>query len=318
MKDGDIDQVVITIQHPGSGEPPPGGGRHHGRKDPGAERSTGERLDQRAAQQRPIREVRIDPLGRAPISLDDAPLEERFAGKRVLVTGAAGSIGSEIARQLLNGACSEAVLLDNAGGARSTTWKWNCARRDDRPRPEILSRGHSGPSSAMCRTARRWPACFAEVRPEIVFHAAAYKACATDGSAARPGRAHQRDGHASHRGPVLRERGRGMRAGEHRQAVNPTSVMGASKRVAEPAGPVARWFRRASSPRASGTCSAATVRAIPLLPKQIRRRRTGHRDRPEVTRFFMTIPEACRLVLEAGAMGRGRYVFDMGAPVRII
>jgi len=259
-----------------------------------------------------IREVRIeDLLGRAPISLDDSPLKERFAEKRVLVTGAAGSIGSEIARQLLSIGVREAVLLDNAESALYDLEMELRAKGRTNFRPII---GDVRDRDAMARL-------FTDVRPEIVFHAAAYKHVPL--MEAQPDQA-------------VRTNVMGTRniaelccANDVEEcvlvstdkAVNPTSVMGASKRVAEQfvqslGGSCGTRFVTTRF----GNVLGSNGSVIPLFRKQIAEGGPVTVTDPEVTRFFMTIPEACRLVLEAGAMGKGGeiFVFDMGAPVRII
>lgn len=322
LDDGGIDQVIVTIQHPDPENRrrvvdacmaakthvlsvPPVNDWINGQLSSGQ-----------------IREVRIeDLLGRAPISLDDSPLKERFAGKRVLVTGAAGSIGSEISRQLLSVGVREAVLLDNAESALYDLEMELRAKGRTNFRPII---GDVRDRDAMARV-------FIEVRPEIVFHAAAYKHVPL--MEAQPDQA-------------VRTNVMGTRniaelccANDVEEcvlvstdkAVNPTSVMGASKRVAEqfvqsltpsrpsPGGKEPECGTRFITTR-FGNVLGSNGSVIPLFRKQIAEGGPVTVTDPEVTRFFMTIPEACRLVLEAGAMGKGGeiFVFDMGAPVRII
>ncbi len=312
LGDGDIDQVIVTIQHPDPENRrrvvdacmaakthvlsvPPVNDWINGQLSSGQ-----------------IREVRIeDLLGRAPISLDDSPLKERFAEKRVLVTGAAGSIGSEIARQLLSIGVREAVLLDNAESALYDLEMELRAKGRTNFRPII---GDVRDRDAMARL-------FTDVRPEIVFHAAAYKHVPL--MEAQPDQA-------------VRTNVMGTRniaelccANDVEEcvlvstdkAVNPTSVMGASKRVAEQfvqslGGSCGTRFVTTRF----GNVLGSNGSVIPLFRKQIAEGGPVTVTDPEVTRFFMTIPEACRLVLEAGAMGKGGeiFVFDMGAPVRII
>ena len=312
LGEGDIDQVIITIQHP---EPENRrrvvdacmAGKTHVLSVPPVNDWINGQLSSGQ-----IREVRIeDLLGRAPISLDDTPLKERFAGKRLLVTGAAGSIGSEIARQLLSIGVHEAVLLDNAESALYDLEMELKAKGRTNFRPLI---GDVRDREAMTRV-------FSEVRPEIVFHAAAYKHVPL--MEAQPDQAVRTN--------VMGTRNIADLCCAHGveecvlvstdKAVNPTSVMGASKRVAE---------QYVQSLGGSCTTRFVTTRfgnvlgsngsVIPLFRKQIAEGGPVTVTDPEVTRFFMTIPEACRLVLEAGAMGKGGeiFVFDMGAPVRII
>lgn len=312
LKDGDVDQVIITIQHPDPENRrrvvdatmaaktqvlsvPPVNDWINGQLSSGQ-----------------IREVRIeDLLGRAPISLDDAPLKQCFAGKRVLVTGAAGSIGSEIARQLIALGVSEAVLLDNAESALYDL------------EMELQGKGRTGfrPVIGDVRDRGAMARVFADVRPEIVFHAAAYKHVPL--MEAQPDQAVRTN--------ILGTRNIADLCCENHveecvlvstdKAVNPTSVMGASKRVAEQ---VVQSLGGSCPTRfvttRFGNVLGSNGSVIPLFRKQIAEGGPVTVTDPEVTRFFMTIPEACRLVLEAGAMGKGGeiYVFDMGAPVRII
>ena len=330
LNEGDIDQVIITIQ-----QPDPENRRRvvdacmaaktHVLSVPPVNDWINGQLSSGQ-----IREVRIeDLLGRAPISLDDTPLKESFAGKRVLVTGAAGSIGSEIARQLLSVGVLEAVLLDNAESALYDLEMELRAKGRTNFRPLI---GDVRDRDAMARV-------FTEVRPEIVFHAAAYKHVPL--MEAQPDQA-------------VRTNVMGTRniadlccANDVEEcvlvstdkAVNPTSVMGASKRVAEqyvqsltPSQPPTDRDANASPGGKERVCGTRFVTTrfgnvlgsngsvIPLFRKQIAEGGPVTVTDPEVTRFFMTIPEACRLVLEAGAMGKGGeiFVFDMGAPVRIM
>ncbi len=358
LRDGDIDQVIITILHP---EPENRrrvvdacmAAKTHVLSVPPVHDWINGQLSRGQ-----IREVRIeDLLGRAPISLDDAPLKERFAGKRVLVTGAAGSIGSEIARQLLSIGVEEAVLLDNAESALYDLEMELKAKGRTNFRPVI---GDVRDRDALGRL-------FAEVRPEIVFHAAAYKHVPL--MEAQPDQAVRTN--------VMGTRNVAELCCTNNveecvlvstdKAVNPTSVMGASKRVAEqyvqsltpsqpspggrgntlsqpspggkgntPSQPsLGEKGNTLSQPSLGGKgpeCGTRFVTTrfgnvlgssgsvIPLFRKQIAEGGPVTVTDPDVTRFFMTIPEACRLVLEAGAMGKGGeiFVFDMGAPVRII
>ncbi len=321
LGEGDIDQVIITIQHP---EPenrrrvvdacmaakthvlsvPPVNDWINGQLSSGQ-----------------IREVRIeDLLGRAPISLDDAPLKERFAGKRLLVTGAAGSIGSEIARQLLSIGVREAVLLDNAESALYDLEMELKAKGRQTPAGNFQP-GTFRPVIGDVRDREAMARLFTEVRPEIVFHAAAYKHVPL--MEAQPDQAVRTN--------VMGTRNiadlccvNGVEECvlvSTDKAVNPTSVMGASKRVAEQ---YVQSLGGACSTRfvttRFGNVLGSNGSVIPLFRKQIAEGGPVTVTDPEVTRFFMTIPEACRLVLEAGAMGKGGeiFVFDMGAPVRII
>lgn len=259
-----------------------------------------------------IREVRIeDLLGRSPIYLEDSLVQERFRGRTVLVTGAAGSIGSELARQLIALGAKETVLVDQAESALYEL------------EMELQGNGHKAfrPVVADVRDRKAMDRLLAEVRPEVVLHAAAYKHVPL--MEAQPTEA------------VLTNIGGTRTMAEVSiahgvkefilistdKAVNPTSVMGASKRCAE----LYMQGLGAANPSMSivttrfGNVLGSNGSVIPLFRKQIAAGGPVTVTHPEVTRFFMTIPEACRLVLEAATMGKGGeiYVFDMGSPVRI-
>ena len=259
-----------------------------------------------------IREVRIeDLLGRSPIHLEDSLLQQRFRGRIVLVTGAAGSIGSELARQLIVLGAKETVLVDQAESALYEL------------EMELQGNGQTAfrPVVADVRDREAMNRLLAEVRPEVVLHAAAYKHVPL--MEAQPTEA------------VLTNIGGTRTLAELSiahgvkefilistdKAVNPTSVMGASKRCAE----LYMQGLGAANPSMSivttrfGNVLGSSGSVIPLFRKQIAAGGPVTVTHPEVTRFFMTIPEACRLVLEAATMGKGGeiYVFDMGSPVRI-
>ncbi|MFZ1687792.1 MAG: nucleoside-diphosphate sugar epimerase/dehydratase, partial [Flavobacteriales bacterium] len=312
LADGDVDQVIITVQHPDAENRrrvvdmcmaakthvlsvPPVSDWINGQLSSGQ-----------------IRQVRIeDLLGRAPITLDDAEVRAHFSGKRVRVTGAAGSIGSEIVRQLMVLGAKHTVLLDNAESALYDL------------EMELKGKGYTtfSPVIGDVRDRAALERVLLETKPEVVFHAAAYKHVPL--MEAQPEQAVRTN--------VLGTRNISDLCCEHGvehsvlistdKAVNPTSVMGASKRVAE---------QYVQSLGASCTTRFVTTRfgnvlgsngsVIPLFRKQIAEGGPVTVTDAEVTRFFMTIPEACRLVLEAAAMGKGGeiYVFDMGQPVRIL
>ena len=312
LADGDVDQVIITIQQPDAENRrrvvdicmqakthvlsvPPVNDWINGQLSSGQ-----------------IRDVRIeDLLGRAPIKLEDASLRGHFTGKRVLVTGAAGSIGSEIVRQVIELGASNTTLVDNAESALYDL------------QMELVGKGlsHFHPVIADVRDRRVMEHVFASFKPEIIFHAAAYKHVPL--MEAQPDQAVRTN--------VLGTRTVAELSVAHGalefvlistdKAVNPTSAMGASKRVAEQLiqGIALGQGTRFITTR-FGNVLGSNGSVIPLFRKQIAEGGPVTVTDPEVTRFFMTIPEACRLVLEAATMGNGGeiYVFDMGQPVRII
>ncbi|MBI5014320.1 MAG: polysaccharide biosynthesis protein [Deltaproteobacteria bacterium] len=261
---------------------------------------------------RQVRDVKLeDLLGRAAVSLDTRRIEAYLAGKRILVTGAGGSIGSEICRQLAHFAPHSLTLFEAA----------------ETPLHEIgleLGRDFANldcrPVLGDIRDREQVFRVFREIRPQVVFHAAAYK------------HVPMMEWHPSEaiKTNLLGTRHVAEAAAEvgvekfvmvsTDKAVNPTSVMGASKRSAE-------LFVQALD--SEGGTEFITVRfgnvlgsngsVVPLFQEQIRRGgpvTVTHRD---VVRYFMTIPEASQLVLQAGSLGSGGeiYLLDMGEPVRI-
>ncbi|MCB9194087.1 MAG: polysaccharide biosynthesis protein [Flavobacteriales bacterium] len=259
-----------------------------------------------------LRQVRIeDLLGRAEIRLDDAQLQARFAGRRVLVTGAAGSIGGELVRQLIALDVGKLFLVDIAESPLYDL-EMELAQHHERLEPII----------ADVRDRDRMEQVFAAHGPEVVFHAAAYKHVPL--MEAQPREAVRTNvGGTSTVTDLAVEHG----VAEFvlistDKAVNPTSVMGASKRIAE-----LYVAARAADPAVRtrfvttrfGNVLGSSGSVIPLFRHQIAAGGPVTVTHPEVTRFFMTIPEACRLVIEAATMGQGGeiYVFDMGHPVRI-
>lgn len=256
-----------------------------------------------------IREVRIeDLLGRAPIQLDDALVRERFAGRRVLVTGAAGSIGSELVRQLL-AMDARLTIVDIAESALYDL------------EMELRNAGRTGfvPVVGDVRDHESMARLFATARPEVVFHAAAYKHVPL--MEGRPEEAVRTN--------IGGTRTMAELAVSHGvqefilistdKAVNPTSVMGASKRTAEMYVSTLSRQGTAFITTRFGNVLGSNGSVIPLFRRQIAAGGPVTVTDPEVTRYFMTIREACRLVLEAATMGRGGeiYVFDMGQAVRI-
>ncbi len=313
LKDGPIDEVIIAIQRP---DP------EHRRRVVDACIAAKVKVltippvtdwinGQLSAGQ--IQEVRIeDLLGRAVIQLDDVELRSQFTGRRVLVTGAAGSIGSELVRQLARLGVSKLILVDIAESGLYDVEN------------EVLRSG-GAPLVARVADVRdrvSMEAVFAEQQPQVVFHAAAYKHVPL--MEAQPSEAV----HTNIGGSITVAELACAHGVEQfvlistDKAVNPTSVMGASKRIAEMV--VNSLSRtRPKAPRfvttRFGNVLGSSGSVIPLFRKQIAAGGPVTVTHPEVTRFFMTIPEACRLVLEAATMGKGGeiFVFDMGEPVRI-
>ncbi|HET9227111.1 MAG TPA: nucleoside-diphosphate sugar epimerase/dehydratase [Thermoanaerobaculia bacterium] len=260
-----------------------------------------------------MRDVAIETLlGREPVYLDQSELDRFLGGRRVLVTGAGGSIGSELARQVARFQPSLLLLLDRAEGAL-----FEVDRELRQLRPELDIR----PLIADVVDAPRIRALLAQFRPEVVLHAAAHKHVPMMESNATE----------AIKNNVFGTRILGELAGELEvetfvlistdKAVRPSSVMGASKRIAElvmqdldqrfPTRYVAVRF---------GNVMGSAGSVIPIFREQIARGGPVTVTHPDMMRYFMTIPEAAQLVLETGAMGdRGEiYILDMGEPVRIL
>jgi FlaA1/EpsC-like NDP-sugar epimerase len=262
-----------------------------------------------------IRSVKIeDLLGREVVSADESRKQEllaAFRGKRILVTGAGGSIGSELCRQLAALEPAKLVLFEYSEN--------NLFDIDAEIRPILGDRTET--CLADVRDAARVERVFRRHRPEVVFHAAAYKhvpmmelhpPAAIDNNV----RGTRIIVEAAHAHGVER-----FVFVSTDKAVNPTNVMGASKRAAEL---VVQSKARTSATKLScvrfGNVLGSRGSVLHTFRRQIEAGGPVTVTHPEMTRFFMTIPEAVRLVLQAGAIGRGGEVFllDMGEPVKIV
>ncbi|WP_407278713.1 nucleoside-diphosphate sugar epimerase/dehydratase [Aromatoleum evansii] len=262
-----------------------------------------------------IRRVDIeDLLGREPVWIDTPHVEAMLKDKVVLVTGAGGSIGSELCHQLARFAPRRVVLYELNEFALYNVEQWFSSHA---PGIDVV------PLAGDVKDAARLAEVFAAWRPEVVFHAAAYKhvplmEVANAWQAVRNnvlgtlrvGEAAQR--HGAERFILI----------STDKAVNPTNVMGASKRLAE-------LVCQALHQRAQGTqfemvrfgnVLGSTGSVIPKFQEQIARGGPITVTHPEINRYFMSIPEAAQLVLQAAAMGQGGEIFvmDMGDPVKIV
>lgn len=261
-----------------------------------------------------IRRVELeDLLGREAVSLDDAGLHELLSGRIVLVSGAGGSIGSELCRQIAKYSPARLVLLESSEFA---------LYRMDEELAQIHPLLARSCWAGDVRDAERVAEVLAAEQPAVVFHAAAYKHV--------PLMEHTNAWQAVRTnvlGTLTLARA-AQQAGVDKfvlistdKAVNPTNVMGASKRLAE---------RLCRVTQAVGGTRFVTVRfgnvlgsngsVIPKFREQIARGGPVTVTHPDIVRYFMTIPEAAQLVLQAGWMGQGGEIFvlDMGEPVKIV
>ncbi|MEQ8846560.1 nucleoside-diphosphate sugar epimerase/dehydratase [Botrimarina sp.] len=258
------------------------------------------------------RDVSIeDLLRRDPVRIDGAAIAHQIAGKTVLVTGSSGSIGSEICRQLLKHGPARLVALDRAETAQFFLEQE--LQRVGGDSVEVVLGDTTDPA--------RIDAVFAEHQPDVVFHAAAYKHVPL--MERHPGEAVKNIVAATANVADAAERhgAESFVMVSTDKAVRPTSVMGACKQLAE---------RYVQAKSVGSACRYVTVRfgnvldsagsVIPIFRQQILAGGPVTVTHPEINRYFMMIPEAAQLVIQAGAMGRGGEVFvlDMGEPVRIL
>jgi FlaA1/EpsC-like NDP-sugar epimerase len=259
------------------------------------------------------REVDVsDLLGRKQVRLEIDKIRDFLSGKRVLVTGAAGSIGSEICRQVARFGPSGMVLLESAETPLFFIEKELLERFPDLQLMAVIGN---------IRDKMRIETIFREYRPEVVFHAAAYKHVPM--MEANPTAAACNNVRGTR---IVADASRdfGVRSFvmiSTDKAVNPTNVMGATKRAAEIyVQNLARYSRTRFVTVRFGNVLGSNGSVVPIFNEQIRKGGPVRVTHPEVMRYFMTIPEASRLVLQAGSMGQGGEIFllDMGEPVKIV
>ncbi len=260
-----------------------------------------------------IRDVDIkDLLGREQVKLDEAKISEYLRGQRVVVTGAGGSIGSEICRQVLRFQPARLVLVEQAENNL-----FEIDRELALLAPDVKRAGYV---ADIC-DAKRVDAIFTSEKPAVIFHAAAHKHVPLM---------------ESNVGEAIKNNILGTktvadaakRAGVHRfvmistdKAVNPTSVMGCTKRVAEM---YIQQLRQGAETQFMtvrfGNVLGSSGSVVPIFAKQIAAGGPVTVTDPAMTRYFMTIPEATQLVLQAGVMGNDGdiFVLDMGEPVKIV
>jgi FlaA1/EpsC-like NDP-sugar epimerase len=260
-----------------------------------------------------IKNVEIeDLLGRDPVVLDREMIGRYLSGKRVLVTGAAGSIGSEICRQIAQFRPDKIILLEQAETPLYEIEKELATRFPDL---RIM------PMIADVRDREKVMAAFEEFSPEVVFHAAAYKHVPM--MEYNPAQAVLNNvfGSKNVADAAHRFKAKNFVMISTDKAVNPTNVMGATKRAAE-------IYVQALSPTSStkfttvrfGNVLGSNGSVIPLFKEQIAKGGPVTVTDKRIIRYFMTIPEASQLVLQAGSIGSDSeiLVLDMGEPVRIV
>ncbi|MCC6560738.1 MAG: polysaccharide biosynthesis protein [Xanthomonadales bacterium] len=259
-----------------------------------------------------LKEVAIeDLLGREPVSLDWTAIRAGLASRRVLITGGGGSIGSELCRQVARLGVERLAVLELS--------EFNLYKVEQELRvefPDLVI----DPILGDCGDAATLERVFSRVRPEAVFHAAAFKHVPLL----------QQQVREAVRNNLLATQALALAADRHGvhnfvlistdKAVNPSSVMGATKRAAE-------IFCQSLAQQSNthfitvrfGNVLDSAGSVVPLFRDQIRRGGPVTVTHPEISRYFMTIPEACQLILQAAVLGRGGEIFalDMGEPVRI-
>jgi FlaA1/EpsC-like NDP-sugar epimerase len=261
-----------------------------------------------------LRAVELDDLlGRDPVTLDTAGLNEFLTGKTVLVTGAGGSIGSELCRQIAYFGPGKLLLFEQCEFALYTI-----EQELRLARPDLICEFLIGD----VRDAARLDEVMGRFHPAVIFHAAAYKHVPL---------MELHNAWQAVRNNVLGTCCVAQAAQRHGvakfvlistdKAVNPTNVMGASKRLAEM---VCQGVQQAVGTRfvmvRFGNVLGSTGSVIPKFREQIAKGGPITVTHPDITRYFMSIPEAAQLVLQAGLMGKGGEIFvlDMGEPVKIV
>ena len=267
-----------------------------------------------------LKEVDIeDLLPRAPIDIDLNAIGKLLAGKKILITGAAGSIGSEIVRLIAQFHPQKLILIDQAETPLHDIRLMMARQFADIEAETIVS--------DICMKVRM-EEIFEMYRPDYVFHAAAYKHVPMMEN--NPGESIRNnvDGTRIIADLAVKYKTKKFVMVSTDKAVNPTNVMGCSKRICEIY--VQSLDKAIKDGKVEGITQFVTTRfgnvlgsngsVIPLFKEQIKRGGPVTVTHPDIIRFFMLIPEACKLVLEAGTMGHGGeiFVFDMGKAVKIV
>ena len=265
-----------------------------------------------------VKEVQIeDLLGRDPIKINMQEIAAHLEGKRVLITGAAGSIGSEIMRQVARFNPYQLILIDSAETPLHDIRLELKNKWSEIEAPTIVANVTNKP---------RMESIFAEYQPEYVFHAAAYKHVPMMEDNVSEAIQNNVQGTRVLADLAVKYGVRRFVMVSTDKAVNPSNVMGCSKRICEIyVQALARKIQKDGSAPTQfittrfGNVLGSNGSVIPLFRKQIAEGGPVTVTHPEIIRYFMTIPEACQLGLEAGSMGKSGeiYIFDMGKPVKI-
>ena len=266
-----------------------------------------------------IRKIKIeDLLERKPIEINNTQISNQLKDKVILVSGAAGSIGSEIVWQVAAFNPKKLILLDQA---ETPLHQISLEISKCNTSAEIIS------IMADVRDLECLEKVFSDYQPDIVYHAAAYKHVPLMEMNPQQaiftnvlGSKHMAD-------LALKYKAERFVMVSTDKAVNPSNVMGASKRIAEKyVQSLAQKLKKSNTETTKyittrfGNVLGSNGSVVPLFTKQIENGGPITITHPDIIRYFMTIPEACQLVLEAGSMGNGGeiYIFDMGKPVKII
>lgn len=259
-----------------------------------------------------IEQVKIeDLLDRSPIKVVNTVVEREVINKTILVTGAAGSIGSEISRQLVDYSYKQLILLDQAESDLYSLQQ------------DLLQAGKINIETIVVDVTdqNRMKEIFNRYQPQTVFHAAAYKHVPLmEENPYEAVKTNVKGTKIVADLAVVNQVERFVMISTDK-AVNPTNIMGATKRIAELyIGCLSKKYSEIKfTTTRFGNVLGSNGSVIPLFKKQLSKGGPLTVTHKEITRYFMTIPEACNLVLEAGTMGKGGeiYIFDMGKPVKI-
>lgn len=254
-----------------------------------------------------------DLLGREQIKLDMQPLSKMIQGRTIMITGAGGSIGSELCNQIAKFEPGTLVLCDNC---ELFMYELELKFRQDYPHLKII------PKIIDIRCADKVETVFKEYQPELVFHAAAYKHVPMMEYNPREAIDTNVIGTQIVAEMALKYKAKKFVMISTDKAVNPTNVMGASKRIAEMI--ITDLSKKSEFTQfisvRFGNVLGSNGSVIPLFKKQIEEGKDITVTHPDIIRYFMSIPEASQLVLQAASMGKGGEIFvlDMGEPVKIV